>query len=47
VLAAGIFAGLPKSQRCELGVEDPTTGEFEWPNYEDRGKENLAEPGAA
>jgi len=40
--AAGIFAGLPKAQRCELGVEDPTTGEFGWPNYEDRGKDNLA-----
>jgi len=39
--AAGIFAGLPRARRCELGVEDPTTGEFGWPNYEDRGKENL------
>ncbi len=39
--AAGIFAGLPKARRCELGVEDPTTGEFGWPNYDDRGKENL------
>jgi hypothetical protein len=42
--AAGTFASLPKSHRCELGVEDPTTGEFGWPNYDDRGKENLAEP---
>jgi len=41
--AAGMFAGLPKSHRCELGVEDPTTGEFGWPHYDDRGKENLVE----
>ena len=39
--AAGIFVKLPKAQRCELGVEDPTTGEFGWPSYDDRGKENL------
>jgi hypothetical protein len=44
--AAGMFANLPKTQRCELGVEDPTSGEFGWPNYDDRGKENLAEPDA-
>jgi len=35
------FAELPKAKRCELGVEDPMSGEFGWPNYEDRGKENL------
>jgi hypothetical protein len=29
-----------------LGVEDPTTGEFGWPIYKDRGKDNLAEPRA-
>jgi hypothetical protein len=40
--AAGMFTNLPKGERCELGVEDPTTGEFGWPNYDDRGKENLA-----
>jgi hypothetical protein len=40
--AAGLFAALPRAERCELGVEDPTSGEFGWPNYEDRGKENLA-----
>jgi hypothetical protein len=45
--ATGIFAGLPKSERCELGVEDPTTGEFGWPEYDQRGKDNLAEPEAA
>jgi hypothetical protein len=39
--AAGLFAGLPTAKRCEMGVEDPTTGDFGWPNYEDRGKENL------
>jgi hypothetical protein len=37
-----VFASLPKADRCEMGVEDPTTGEFGWPNYEDRGKANLA-----
>lgn len=37
----GVFADLPKADRCELGVEDPTTGEFGWPNYDDRGKKNL------
>lgn len=37
----GVFTDLPKADRCELGVEDPTTGEFGWPNYEDRGKANL------
>jgi hypothetical protein len=40
--AAGVFAPLPKAPRCELGVEDPTTGEFGWPRYEERGNENLA-----
>ena len=37
----GEFAGLPKADRCELGVEDPTTGAFGWPNYDQRGKQNL------
>jgi hypothetical protein len=37
----GIFADLPKADRCELGVEDPTTGEFGWPAYGNRGKKNL------
>jgi hypothetical protein len=37
----GVFADLPRDSLCELGVEDPTTGEFGWPVYEDRGKENL------
>lgn len=37
----GIFADLPKADRCELGVEDPTTGDFGWPRYEDRGKKAL------
>jgi hypothetical protein len=39
--AEGVFAALPRAERCELGVEDPTTGDFGWPNYEDRGQENL------
>lgn len=37
----GIFENLPRNGRCELGVEEPATGEFGWPVYEDRGKENL------
>ena len=37
----GVFAELPQADHCELGVEDPSTGEFGWPNYEDRGKKNL------
>jgi hypothetical protein len=37
----GVFADLPKTDRCELGVEDPTTGAFGWPIYEERGKKNL------
>jgi hypothetical protein len=37
----GVFQALPTDNRCELGVEDPTTGAFGWPNYDDRGKGNL------
>ena len=37
----GVFIELPKADHCELGVEDPMTGDFGWPNYEDRGKKNL------
>jgi len=37
----GVFTDLPKADRCELGVEDPTTGEFGWPAYAERGKKNL------
>jgi hypothetical protein len=39
--AGGLFADLPRAGRCELGVEDPTTGEFGWPRFEDRGQQNL------
>jgi predicted DNA-binding WGR domain protein len=39
--AHGVFADLPKADRCELGVEDPTSGEFGWPKYNDRGMRNL------
>ncbi len=38
----GVFEELPKAEHCELGVEDPMSGEFGWPNYEDRGKDNMA-----
>ena len=37
----GVFANLPRLDPCELGVEDPTSGDFGWPHYEDRGKKNL------
>lgn len=39
--ADGVFAGLPKAPGCELGVEHHD-GAYGWPNYEDRGQENLA-----
>src|SRR2546423_13014300 len=41
--ANNVFASLPKGDRCELGVEDPMTGEFGWPAYQDRGKQNLVQ----
>jgi bifunctional DNA-binding transcriptional regulator/antitoxin component of YhaV-PrlF toxin-antitoxin module len=37
---AGVFERLPKSERCELGVEN-MEGFYGWPKYKDRGKENL------
>ncbi|SIO60624.1 hypothetical protein SAMN05444166_6464 [Singulisphaera sp. GP187] len=37
----GVFVDLPKSPRCELGVEEHE-GAFGWPVYEERGRENLA-----
>ena len=37
----GVFEPLPKSDRCELGVEN-LEGFFGWPVYEDRWKDNLA-----
>jgi hypothetical protein len=39
--ANDVFASLPKADRCELGVEDPWTGDFGWPANYDRGKRNL------
>lgn len=38
---SGAFKPLQKAARCELGVEEAGDGEFGWPRYEDRGKENL------
>jgi hypothetical protein len=38
-----VFATLPKAPRCELGVEEQE-GDYGWPAYEERGKDNLAEP---
>lgn len=42
--ADGVFAGLPKAAGCELGVEH-FGGYYAWPVYEERGQDNLAEPG--
>jgi hypothetical protein len=36
----GVFKALPKAARCELGVES-IDGDFGWPIYKDRGKDNL------
>ena len=36
----GVFNKLPKADRCELGIEH-LEGCYGWPDYEDRGKENL------
>jgi len=37
----GVFAGLPKAPRCELGIEEHDGG-YGWPVYEERGQDNLA-----
>ena len=37
----GVLAELPRSPRCELGVEEHD-GRYGWPIYEARGQENLA-----
>jgi hypothetical protein len=44
--ADGVFKGLPKAPGCELGVEC-FDGGYGWPEYQERGQDNLAEPGAA
>jgi hypothetical protein len=36
-----LLESLPKAKRCHLGVEEHD-GQFGWPRYEDRGKEDLA-----
>ena len=38
--AEGVFDQLNKAERCELGIEE-LEGHYAWPDYEDRGKENL------
>lgn len=38
--ADGVFASLPKTPGCELGVEH-SEGAYGWPMYDDRGQENL------
>jgi len=37
----GVFARLPKTRDCEIGVEHQN-GVYSWPAYDDRKKENLA-----
>jgi hypothetical protein len=37
----GVFAALPKTPRCEMGVEEQD-GNYGWPEYESRGAENRA-----
>jgi hypothetical protein len=39
--AEGVFLKLPKHPRCELAVEN-IEGYYGWPQYKDRGQENLA-----
>ncbi len=43
---ARMFAALPKTPRCELGVEEQD-GSYGWPPYESRGADNHAEPSKA
>jgi hypothetical protein len=38
--ANGIFTSLPTAEACRFGVEE-LDGRFGWPNYEDRGKDDL------
>lgn len=38
--AEGVFQSLPKASRCSFGVEEHDGG-YGWPQYEDRGKEDL------
>ena len=35
-----VFLKMPRVEQCELGVEE-LGGDFGWPNYDDRGQENL------
>ncbi len=42
----GVFAALPKTPGCELGVEEQD-GSYGWPAYAARGTDNRAEPRAA
>ncbi len=39
--ADGVFKSLPKAVPCHMGVEE-LEGHFGWPEYENRGKEDLA-----
>lgn len=38
---AGVFQALKTTAHCELGVEEAGNGEYGWPRFEERGKENL------
>lgn len=37
----GVFNSLPKAEHCQFGVEEHD-GRYGWPNYENRGQENMA-----
>ena len=38
--ADGVFAAMPKADGCELWVTH-FSGAYDWPRYEDRGRDNL------
>jgi hypothetical protein len=38
--ADGILKSLPTAKECHMGVEE-LDGRYGWPNYEDRGKNDL------
>jgi hypothetical protein len=38
--ADGVFKALPTAEECHMGVEEHD-GAYGWPQYEDRGKEDL------
>jgi hypothetical protein len=39
----GVFGSLPKTTRCEFGVEEQD-GSYGWPKYALRGRDNMVQP---